>query len=194
MSNLNKILYLIVFGVAIWSVNLFLAPMVVADVKLLNESKKELSIKQSFNDNSPDNLFQSMNGFVLKTFDKNEVINLIEKLANESVVVVSSLDIQAVDKTTSALIVSENALSGTDEASNLENSEEAALSNTLKSVNLDLDIKGSKNAIDLFIDRLANSKQYIDVQAININFNNSDSDNVTELSAQINALIYYVKL
>jgi hypothetical protein len=194
MSNLAKFLSLIVFVVAIWSVNSFLLPRVKSDISLLSKSKKELAIKQSFNENSPANLSKSMNEFVLKEFDKNQVINLIEKFANESGIVVSSLDIQAVGKTSSGSVINDESLDKSDEASNLILDEEPAITSTLKSVNLNLDIKGSKNSIDSFIDKLSNSKQYIDIQDINISFNNSDKSVVTELNTTINAIIYYVKI
>jgi len=194
MSNLAKFLSLIVFVVAIWSVNSFLLPRVKSDISLLSKSKKELAIKQSFNENSPEKLSKSMNEFVLKEFDKNQVINLIEKFANESGIVVSSLDIQAVGKTSSGSVINDDFLSESDGASNLVTDEEPDISSTLKSVNLSLDIKGSKNAIDSFTSRLSNSKQYIDIQDINISFENSGESVVTELDTKINAIIYYIKL
>lgn len=194
MSNLVKFLSLIIFGVAIWSVNSFLLTRVKSDISVLSKSKKELFIKQNFNENSPANLSKSMNEFVLKDFDKNQVINLIEKFSNESGIVISSLDIQAVAKTASANIVNNESLDESAGASNLVPEENPVMSSTLKSVNVNLGIKGSKNSIDSFIDKLNNSKQYIDIQNININFDNVGESIETELDTRINAIIYYVNL
>jgi len=194
MSNLIKFLSIIIFGVAIWSVNSFLSPRVESDISLLSKSKKELAIKQNFNDNSPEKLSKSMNEFVLEKFDKNQVINLIENFAKESGIVISALDIQALGSTSSGSVINDDSLSESDGASNLVTDEEPDISSTLKSVNLSLDIKGSKNAIDSFTSRLSNSKQYIDIQDINISFDNSGESVVTELDTKINAIIYYIKL
>lgn len=194
MSNLAKFLSLIIFGVAIWSVNSFLLPRVKSDISVLSKSKKELFIKQNFSENSPANLSKSMNEFVLKEFDKNTVINLIEKFSNESGIVISSLDIQAAVNTPSASIVNDESLDESDVASNIGIDEEPVMSSTLKSVNLTLGIRGSKSSVDSFIYKLANSKQYIDIQDINISFDNLGESVVTGLETQINAIIYYVKL
>jgi hypothetical protein len=194
MSNLIKFLSIIIFGVAIWSGNSFLSPRVESDISLLSKSKKELAIKQNFNDNSPEKLSKSMNEFVLEKFDKNQVINLIERFAKESGIVISTLDIQALGSTSSGSVINDDFLSESDGASNLVTDEEPDISNTLKSVNLSLDIKGSKNAIDSFTSRLSNSQQYIDIQDINISFENSGESSVTELDTKINAIIYYIKL
>lgn len=194
MSNLAKFLSLIIFGVAIWSVNSFFLPRVKSDISVLSKSKKELFIKQNFSENSPANLSKSMNEFVLKEFDKNTVINLIEKFSNESGILISSLDIQAAVNTPSASIVNDESLDERDVASNIGIDEEPVMSSTLKSVNLTLVIKGSKTSVDSFIDKLANSKQYIDIQDINIRFDTLGESVVTELDTTIKAIIYYVKL
>jgi hypothetical protein len=194
MSKIRKFLSLVVFGVAIWSFNLFLLPRVSSDLEILSKSKKDLSIKQSFNDNSPADLSKSINQFVVKEFDKNQAINLIDALSKESGVVISSLDIQAISQVPNSSTVEDQSLDGNLDSLELVSGSNAVQSSTLKSVNLDLDITGSKNSIESFISRLDNSRQYIDIQDININFNNTLESASNEVDAQIKALIYYVKL
>lgn len=189
MSNLYKSLSLIIFIVVIWSINSFLLPRVSSDLEFLSKSKRDLSVKKSFDDNSPANLSKSMNEFALKQFDKNQVINLIDSFSKESGVIISNLDIQATDPETTDISLDDEVLDETI----VTTSDNTIQSNTLRSVDLNLNIKGSKNSIDLFISKLVESNQYIDIQNININ-SDSGRDTATTLQSTIIAKIYYVKL
>ncbi|MEX0597972.1 MAG: hypothetical protein WD512_15895 [Candidatus Paceibacterota bacterium] len=192
MSNLNKFLSLIIFAVAIWSVNSFLLPMVSADLESLDISKKELLLKQSFNDNSPADLSESINELVLKEFDKNKLIDLIAAFAQEANIDISSIDVQVDDtRALSTSLDTEAEVTDTEAISVLE---EEIKSNTLKSVNLNINIKGNKSSIDLFLSKLADSKQYIDIQSINISFDQTEDNATQSLDATIIAKIYYEKL
>jgi hypothetical protein len=194
MSNLYKFLSLIIFIVAIWSVNSFLSTRVSNDLEILNKSKLELSLKQSFNDNSPADISKSMNEFVVKEFDKNQAINLIDSFAKFSGVQISTLDIQP-NTQDSSISISESADIDIDSSADSTTIDSTvAQLNTLKKVNLSIEVTGTKPAIDSFVNQLSSSKQYIDIQNININFTSLGAGQSKDLNVTILAIIYYVKL
>jgi hypothetical protein len=195
MSNAIKFLLLTIFIVAIWSVNSFLLPKVSNETKNINIAKRELSVKQSFNDSFPVDLSTSANEFVLKRFDKNQLVNNIDSLAQKSGIRISTLDIQ-INNSNSLVENSDSDSELIDEDLSLSQTNVITTkTNTLKSVSLNINIKGNKISLDSFLSELVNSKQYIDIQ--NINFSYSlDSDFIVsqEVESTIVATIYYVNL
>lgn len=194
MSNLIKILSLPIFIVSIWSVNSFFLPMVTKDLDIIDDAKKELLLKESFNASSPANLSQSINQFVSGKFDKNQIIDLIATFARDSGVEISSLDVQpdnSKETTPNANVSDDQSKTATPAIGDTK----VNLVNTLKSVKLNVSIKGNKNDINLFTSKLANSKQYMDIQSIDMTFNKSPlGGGVQDISSIITAKIYYVTL
>ncbi|NBP56180.1 hypothetical protein EBU71_06545 [bacterium] len=184
MSNPTKFLALTIFIVAIWTVNLFLLPRITTETKSINNAKNELAVKKAFDDSSPANIAKSVNAFVPKQFDKNKLFNLIDGLAKESGISISSLDIQ---------IDAPNRPSSTP---TMETDSAPSKSNTLKSINISISISGQKSSIDSFLSKLVGSKQYIDIQDISFSFNtDSESEIVTEkVESTIIAKTYYIQL
>jgi hypothetical protein len=193
MSNLFKFLSLVIFVSLVWIVNLILLPRVNSDLKILEDSKSELAVKKTFNDNSPETIYKSINAFVLQQFDKNQVINLIDSFALESNIDVLSLDITPSKSSNNSQEISlEENLDVAIDTLSME--EGASQSNTLKIVDFKIDIQGSKNSIDSFISKLVNSKQYIDIQNINTQFLDSSNASSNLIQSTIIAKIYYIKL
>lgn len=196
MSNLKKFLSLIIFIVAIWSVNSFLLPKVHTETKNMSTSKEELAIKQLFNDGSPSKLAKFSNEFVLKQFDKNQLVNLIDTLAQQSGIRISSLDVQT-DSSNRKLVNAELDSEVLDvNTSQNEFSANTTKTNTLKNVNLSIRFSGSKSSIDLFLSKLAESNQYIDIHEISIAFSTQpESATVSQIvESTIIAKVYYINL
>lgn len=194
MSNLTKLLSLAIFIVAIWSVNSFILPRVSNDTNNININKQQLLVKQSFSDSSPANLSKSVNEFVIKKFDKNELVNLIDILSRQSGIKISNLNVQA-----NIANISANRSNLEEDSPDTDSSIPAldaipTKSNTLKSVDLSINIRGNKASIDLFLSKLVESKQYIDIQDISLSFN-SDSTLVSPvIDSIITAKLYYINL
>lgn len=196
MSNPIKFLALTIFIVSIWTVNSFLLSRVTTGTENISSSKNELTIKQSFNEASPANLSKSINEFIVKDFDKNKLVNLIDSFAQQSGIKISNLDIK-VDDTKKTEIVSDiKELDAESTVSELKLNESPVKINTLKIINLSISFSGDKNSIDLFLSKLSESKQYLDVQDISFSFN--DNTNSTTLSSNIKSTItanvYYINL
>lgn len=198
MSNLNKLLSLVIFTVSIWSVNSFLYPRLSSGLKNLNISEQELKIKQAFNDNSPAKLSRSINDFVLPQFDRNDITNLIDRFAKDAGVSIVSIDIQV----GGAINSQQNISSQDDNSESKSNSNLDVLmtenvtdikTNTLKVVDLNINIKGPKTSIDRFLSNLSSSKQYIDIQDISISIDNNESSQ-QNIQLSITAQTYYKKL
>ncbi|MEY2985994.1 MAG: hypothetical protein RJB24_223 [Candidatus Parcubacteria bacterium] len=198
MSNLNKLLSLVIFTVSIWSVNSFLYPRLSSGLKNLNISEQELKIKQAFNDNSPAKLSTSINDFVLPQFDRNDITNLIDRFAKDAGVSIVSIDIQV----GGAINSQQNISSQDDNSESKSNSNLDVLmtenvtdikTNTLKVVDLNINIKGPKTSIDRFLSNLSSSKQYIDIQDISISIDNNESSQ-QNIQLSIAAQTYYKKL
>ncbi len=195
MSNAIKFLLLTIFIVAIWSVNLFLLPKVSNETKNINIAKRELSVKQSFNDSFPVNLSTSANEFVLKRFDKNQLVNNIDSLAQKSGISISTLDIQ-INNPSRLVENSDSDSELMDEDLSLSQTNVITTkTNTLKSISLNINIKGNKISVDSFLSELVNSRQYIDIQSINFSYS-LDSDSIASqvVESTIVATIYYVNL
>lgn len=194
MSNLTKLLSLAIFIVAIWSVNSFLLPRVSNDTNNINIDKQQLLVKQAFSDSSPANLSKSVNEFVIKKFDKNELVNLIDILSRQSGIKISNLDVQA--KSANISVNSSN-LEG--DSPDTDSSIPAlspipTKSNTLKSVDLSINISGNKASIDLFLSKLVESKQYIDIQDINLDFSSDSPLTSPIIDSIITAKLYHINL
>ena len=198
MSNLNKLLSIVIFTVSIWSVNSFLYPRLSSGLKNLNISEQELKIKQAFNDNAPAKLSTSINDFVLPKFDRNDITNLIDRFAKDAGASIISIDIQV----GGAINSQQNISSQDDNSESTSNSSSDALmtenvsaikTNTLKVVDLNINIKGPKTSIDRFLSNLSSSKQYIDIQDISISIDN-DEFGQQNMQLSIAAKTYYKKL
>lgn len=197
MSNSIKFLTLIIFIVAIWTVNSFLLPRISTETKNINIAKNELAVKQSFNDGSPANISKSVNEFVPKQFNKNELVNLIDRFAIESNINISSLDVQVdTSNRPSANLELEEESGSNLSTPQIEEDSVPAKSNTLKSVNISISISGNKSSIDLFLSKLVESKQYIDIQDISLSFiTDSESEVVSQtVESTITAKAYYINL
>lgn len=197
MSNSIKFLTLIIFIVAIWTVNSFLLPRISTETKNINIAKNELAVKQAFNDSSPANISKSVNEFVPKQFNKNELVNLIDRFAIESNINISSLDVQVgTSNRPSANLELEEESGSNLSTPQIEEDSVPAKSNTLKSVNISISISGNKSSIDLFLSKLVESKQYIDIQDISLSFiTDSESEVVSQkVESTITAKAYYINL
>jgi len=194
MSNLTKLLSLAIFIVAIWSVNSFLLPRVSNDTNNINIDKQQLLVKQSFSDSSPANLSKSVNEFVIKKFDKNELVNLIDILSRQSGIKISNLNVQANSANISANISNLEEDSPDTDSSIPALSTIPTKSNTLKSVDLSINISGNKSSIDLFLSKLVESKQYIDIQDINLDFSSDSTLASPVIDSIITAKLYYINL
>lgn len=195
MSNYSKILAILIFAVSIWSVHTFLYNNLSEDVEAIKASKKELLVKQAFNDNTPAKLFSSISDFIPAKFDKNEITNAIDKFARESNVSIVSFDTQT--GTIYALKDSASQNNSEDGASSADQDipSEPKITNTLKAVDLSIKVKGDKKSFDVFLSKLASSKQYIDIQDINFSFDTSGNTNPQYISdALISAKTYYRNL
>lgn len=194
MSNLIKFFLLLIFIVVIWSINSFLLPIVTKDVDTISQFKKELLFKQSFDSASPAKLSQSLDQFIPRKFDKTQIIDLIAVFAQESGVEISSLDVQAERLRASSSEVDVINNNVTTDTTNISQ-QQLSKSNTLKSVKLNISIKGNKNSIDIFISKLANSRPYIDIQSIDITFNKLLlGSGVQDITSIITSNIYYITL
>jgi|LakMenE01Jun11ns_1017448.scaffolds.fasta_scaffold9890341_3 hypothetical protein len=190
MSNQIKLLSIIIFLIAIWLVNSNLLPMLSADLESIDKLKKELLLKQAFNDNNPEKLYKSSNEFVLDKYDKNKLINLIDSFTQESGVNISSLSIELGD-------TKKSAPTSNVEDENLDTSEilgGAEKSNKLKIIDINIAISGNKSSVDSFLSKLADSKQYIDIQSVS-GTTNLDVDGFSQKSnSSIRVKTYYVTL
>lgn len=194
MSNLTKLLSLAIFIVAIWSVNSFLSPRVSNETDNINIDKQQLLVKQSFSDSSPANLSKSVNEFVLKKFDKNELVNLIDILSQQSGIKISNLNVQA-----GSANISTNRSNLEEDLPDTDSSIPAldaipTKSNTLKSVDLSINISGNKASIDSFLSKLVESKQYIDIQDISLSFSSDSTLSSPIIDSIITAKLYYINL
>ena len=194
MSNLTKLLSLAIFIVAIWSVNSFLSPRVSNETDNINIDKQQLLVKQSFSDSSPANLSKSVNEFVLKKFDKNELVNLIDILSQQSGIKISNLNVQA-----GSANISANRSNLEEDLPDTDSSIPAldaipTKSNTLKSVDLSINISGNKASIDSFLSKLVESKQYIDIQDISLSFSSDSTLSSPIIDSIITAKLYYINL
>lgn len=194
MSNLTKLLSLAIFIVAIWSVNSFLSPRVSNETDNINIDKQQLLVKQSFSDSSPANLSKSVNEFVLKKFDKNELVNLIDILSQQSGIKISNLNVQA-----GSANISANRSNLEEDLPDTDLSIPAldaipTKSNTLKSVDLSINIRGNKASIDSFLSKLVEAKQYIDIQDISLSFSSDSTLSSPIIDSIITAKLYYINL
>lgn len=189
MSNSIKFLTLTIFICAIWTVNSFLLPRISSETESINTAKNELAIKQAFNDGSPANIFKSVNEFVPKQFNKNELVNLIDRFAIESNINISTLDVQTDTSNRPSAKVELEEKSGSNLSTpQIEVDSAPTKSNTLKSVNIRMSISGNKSSIYLFISKLVESKQYIDIFSLSFN------DVSQKVESTIIAKAYYIKL
>jgi len=197
MSNSIKFIILIIFIVAIWTVNSFLLPRITTETKSINNAKNELAVKKAFDSSSPANISKSVNEFVPKQFNKNELVNLIDRFAIESNINISSLDVQVdTSNRPSANLELEEESGSNVSIPQSEGDSASAKSNTLKSINISISISGKKSSIDSFLSKLVGSKQYIDIQDISLSFStDSESETVSEkVESTITAKAYYIKL
>lgn len=185
------------FVVSIWSVHTFLYNKFSEDSTSLQNSKKELLLKQAFNDNAPGDISKAIIEFVPAKFDKNEITNAIDKFAKESNVKIVSFDTQAgtIYSIKDPNANSQNSSEDNNVDTKQEDSSKTKITNTLKAVDLSIKVKGDKKSFDAFLYKLANSKQYIDIQDINFSFDMNGGYNPQYISeAVINAKTYYKNL
>lgn len=194
MSNYSKILSLLIFAVSIWSAHSLFYTKFSEDMENLKTSKQELLVKQSFNDNSPAALSNSINEFIPTKFDKNEITNAIDKFARESNVKIVSFDTQAGTVYSIKEPNNQNSVEDQPTQGDVEGAK-PKVTNTLKAVDLSIKVKGDKKSFDNFLSKLANSKQYIDIQDINFSFDLTlGSSNQYVSDALISAKTYYKNL
>ena len=167
MKNYINILSLIVFVISIWTVNTTFSPTIDSTVSKIKESRKDLALKQSFAEQSNlADLSKSIDSFVPEKLDKGLLINLMAKFAQESFVEIKSLDIQGVEKRISNNSASDIDISNKNSTISIEDSNTIS-TNTLKEINIDIDIQGNKQAIYKFCSQLYSSEQYMDILSIN---------------------------
>lgn len=194
-DNIN-ILYLIIFIGSIWTVNTTISPNINSAISKIKESRKDLYIKQSFNEQ--DNLVylsKSIDNFVPEKLDKVQLSNLIANLAQKSLVEIESLDIKESKESNELTRSNINYKSNNKDILAIDE----IWSNTLKEVNISLSIKGEKMAIYSFCSKLSKSPQYMNISSLNIKFsplytvNNISNDN-NIVSGNIIIKTYYKKL
>lgn len=198
MKNYINILSLIVFVISIWTVNTTFSPTIDSTVSKIKESRKDLALKQSFAEQSNlADLSKSIDSFVPEKLDKGLLINLMAKFAQESFVEIKSLDIQGVEKRISNNSASDIDISNKNSTISIEDSNTIS-TNTLKEINIDIDIQGNKQAIYKFCSQLYSSEQYMDILSINFVpiYNNIQLNSSTNniISAKITISTYYKKL
>lgn len=183
MKNYINILALIIFILGIWTVNSFIYVNVNESIVKIQNSKKDLALKASFDkQGDPIQLSKSIDEFVPEKLDKGQLSNLISRFANEASVGIQSLSIK--------------------ESVNLKNNNQKSdennnFNNKLKAVSIEIKIKGTKQSIYNFCSKLSQSKQYMDIYSINLDFNkylNSLSSSNQDVEGDILVITYYTKL
>jgi len=195
MKKYINILALIVFIVSIWTVNTFISTTIDSVTSNIENSRKDLVFKQSFAEQSDvSSLSKSIDSLVPEKLDKGLLIDLVAKFASESFVEIKSLDIQAVERkiNNSSIDTSKKNNNSPIESNNIS-------INTLKEININIDVQGNKQAIYNFCSKLSQSDQYMNILSIDLtpvaNSNsqlNTSANNI--MSAKISISTYYKKL
>lgn len=195
-NNTSKnILSLLVFVVIFWFFNSFMARAIDDNLKNIQSLKRELIIKESFiNQKSTEKLSKSINDFVPDKLDKISVINYLNQLVilSDSSIKIINIDVERLK----SLNANQNILNSiSDKTINITNDNSQSFEkkiNTLKKAELSIKLVGNKTSLDKFLEKLVNSKQYIDIDSINFNFQpQSDSNTLQNISLNITANIYY---
>lgn len=186
----KNILALLVFGVLVWSVNSYMSGMIDDNLKNINSLKKELALKESFTtQKSTDKLSKSINDFVPDKLDKVATINYINKLSQDSLVNIVSIDVKEVN---TKYQVQDSEVKSSKNKTDIIDQELEKKSNTFKKAELSMSLAGNKQALDKFMERLVESKQYIDIGIINFDFKTqSNIPNSQDIGLNITATIYY---
>jgi|GEM_PF-718478 hypothetical protein len=191
----KNLLALLVFLVLLWSVNLFVTGLLTDNLEDIKAMRKELFIKESFiSQGDTGKLSKSINDFVPEKLDKLSIINYVNQLTRDYSVKIVSIDVQEIDDRERLQFSLEN------EGDNLNSSADASIQNTetkintLKKAELIIQLKGNKQSLDKFLDKLVESRQYIDIKTINFDFKIKSNDvNDQDISLNIIANIYYKK-
>lgn len=195
MKKYINILALIVFIVSIWTVNTLISTPIDSVTSNIENSRKDLVFKQSFAEQSDvSSLSKSIDSLVPEKLDKGLLIDLVAKFASESFVEIKSLDIQAVERkiNNSSIDTSKKNNNSPIESNNIS-------INTLKEININIDVQGNKQAIYNFCSKLSQSDQYMNILSIDLTpVANSNSQSNTSanniMSAKISISTYYKKL
>lgn len=191
----KNLLALLVFLALLWSVNLFVTGLLTDNLEDIKAMRKELFIKESFiSQGDTGKLSKSINDFVPEKLDKLSIINYVNQLTRDYSVKIVSIDVQEIDDRERLQFSLEN------EGDNLNGSADASIQNTetkintLKKAELVIQLKGNKQSLDKFLDKLVESRQYIDIKTINFDFKIKSNDvNDRDISLNIIANIYYKK-
>jgi hypothetical protein len=192
MKGYMQLLSLLIFIVSIWTLNTFFVARLESDISKLNDSKKELALRQSFsNQMSLDRLSKDIQSFVPLELNKGEITNSVAKLAQDASVQITKFDLQedrAVASSGSDVDIDNPA-----ETSNLDSQTEEIQFTKFKSVSIAIDFEGDKAAIDSFLYKLVTSELYIEIINYNIDFKSQKTIMNGEIGATILARSYYMK-
>ena len=188
----KNLLALLVFIILVWGVNSFVAGMINDNLKTITSLRKELILKESFNKQQSVSRFsKSINEFVPEKLDKVALTTYINGLLQDPSIKVNSINIQEINTKDNQKLSddsTENKKDSIDEINTIK-------SNTFKKAELNIKLIGNKVSLDNFLNRLVESKQYIDINSINFDFqpqNNSAEGN--NISLSVLATIYYKSL
>jgi hypothetical protein len=188
----KNLLALLVFIVLVWGVNSFVAGMIDDNLNKITFLRKELILKESFNKQQSASRFsKSINEFVPDKLDKVAVTTYINGLLQDPSIKINSINIQEINTKDNKNLLDDNKENKKDSID--ENT--TIKSNTFKKAELNIKLVGNKLSLDKFLTRLVESKQYIDINSINFDFqpqtNSSEGNNI---SLSVLATIYYKNL
>lgn len=191
----KNLLALLVFIVLVWSVNSYMTGVIDDNLKNINSLKKELVLKESFTtQKSTEKLSKSINEFVPDKLDKVTIINYINQLAliQSHPVKIINIDIQEVKAVNTNKDNLESEVQNSRNKKDISDQVVEKKINTFKKAELGIKLTGNKKSLDKFTERLVESKQYIDINTINFDFQpQSNAINGQDISLNITANIYY---
>lgn len=192
MKGYMQLLSLLIFIISIWTVNSFFVARLESDISKLNDSKKELALRQSFSKQiSLDRLSQNIQRFVPPNLNKGEITNSISKLAKDASVRITKFDLQ--EDRAVASSGSDVGIDNPAEADNSDEQTEEIQFTKFKSVSIAIDFEGDKAAIDSFLYKLVTSELYIEIINYKVDFKSQQTIMNGEIGATILVKSYYMK-
>jgi hypothetical protein len=135
---------------------------------------------------SVESLIKSIQDFAPNDLQRSELTATLSQYARETNMNLSRIDLSDGSGTSS---VSDNVTSNLDE-NIAPSAQPITLVNTLNTGKLELSVSGGKKELYNFINKLKSSARYIEIDE----FSMSVGENYGDISANINATVYYTKL
>lgn len=180
---LFPILFCIIFILLIATITGSYKDFLTAKFFVIKEMQEKEQITQSFaNQKSPEELSKRISEFTPDILDKSAITTEITQFARESNIEIFSISVD--DKITRTKT---NTIDDEGNATSSTGTNEGGMVNTLKSVNISLNITGGKREIYAFLQKLTQSKRYIGINTVSLSFVKG-LDNV---EGTINAITYY---